>query len=104
MLKSIKEVLSEDDPTPWTGSEATYLAVKAQVEKRWGKKTANEFRASHDARTYRGWLSRNLVVNPGESGLESFVIVEKKDKNGKVAEKIYKKIWLFHRKQVSPVK
>ncbi len=103
-MKSIKEVLSEDDPTPWTGSEATFLAVKNQVAQRWGKKTANEFRATHDARTYRGWLSRNLVVNKGESGLESFVIVEKKDKSGKVIEKIYKKIWLFHRKQVRPIK
>ncbi|HEY4512897.1 MAG TPA: hypothetical protein VJH06_00055 [Candidatus Paceibacterota bacterium] len=104
MLKTIKQVLSEDDPTPWSGSEATYLAVKTQVEKRWGKKTANEFRASHDARTFKAWLSRNFVVNKGEAGLESFVIIDKKDKNGKVIKKIPKKIWLFHRKQVSPIK
>ena len=103
-MKSIKQVLTEDDPTPWTGSEATYLAVRNAVEKRWGKKTANEFRASHDARTYKGWLARNLAVNKGEAGIESFIIVEKKDQSGKVIEKIYKKIWLFHRKQVSPIK
>ena len=104
MLKSIKQVLTEDDPTPWSGSQATFLAVRNQVEKRWNKKTADEFRASHDARTFKGWLARNFVVNKGETGLESFVIVEKKDRSGKVIEKIYKKIWLFHRKQVSPIK
>lgn len=103
-MKSIKEVFSEDDTTPWTGSEATYSAVKAQIEKRWDKKTADEFRASHDARTFKGWLSRNFIVNKGEAGLESFVMIEKKDKNGKVIKKIPKKIWLFHRKQVSPIK
>ena len=103
-MKSIKEVLTEDDPTPWTGSQATYLAVRNAVEKRWGKKVADEFRASHDARTFRGWLSRNLAVKKGEKGLESFVIVEKKDQAGKVVDKIYKKIWLFHRRQVSPIR
>ncbi|OGI66948.1 hypothetical protein A2823_02500 [Candidatus Nomurabacteria bacterium RIFCSPHIGHO2_01_FULL_41_91] len=80
------------------------MAVRNAVEKRWDKKTADEFRASHDARTFKGWLSRNFVVNKGEAGIESFVIVEKKDQSGKVIEKIYKKIWLFHRKQVSPIK
>lgn len=103
-MKTIKQVLTEDDPTPWSGSEATFWAVKNQVEQRWGKNTANKFRATHDARTYKGWLSRNFKVNKGEAGIESFVIVEKKDQTGKVIEKIYKKIWLFHRKQVSPIK
>lgn len=104
MVQSIKQVLTEDDPSPWSGSEATFLVTKNAVEERFGKKVADKFRATHDARTYRGWLARNFKVNKGESGIESYVIVEKKDKDGEVIGRIYKKIWLFHRKQVSPIK
>ncbi len=103
-MKSIREVLSEDDRTPWSGSKATYMAVKSEVEKRFGKKTADEFRPEFDARTFRGWLSRSMAVNKGERGLRSWVILEKKDKSGKVIKKFPKKIWLFHYKQVSPIK
>jgi hypothetical protein len=103
MMKSIGEVLSENDPTPWTGSEATYEMVRAQVEERWGKKVADSFRASHDARTFREWMKRNFIVNRGESGLKTFVVLKKIDKNG-AEKKIMKRIWVFHRKQVSRLK
>lgn len=104
MMKSIKQVLSEDDPSPWTGSEKTFELVKAQVAERWGKEEAEKFRASHDARTFKGWLSRNLIVKKGQTGLESFVLIEKKNERGEVIKRVHKKIWLFHRNQVSPLK
>jgi hypothetical protein len=103
MMKSVNEILSENDPTPWTSSETTFEMVRAQVEERWGKKVADSFRASHDARTFSEWMKRDFCVNRGESGLKSFVLLPKKDKNG-VIKKVPKKIWLFHRKQVSKLK
>lgn len=103
-MRSINEILREDDPTPWSGSEATYLAVKSQIEQRWGKKVAETFKPTHDARTFNEWLKRKFIVNKGEEGLKSFVIIEKKNEHGEVIKKIPKKIWLFHRKQVSKMK
>jgi len=102
-MRSIKEILTENDPTPWSGSEATYLAVKSQIEQRWGKKVSEAFRPSHDARTFNEWLKRKFIVNKGEEGLKSFVVIERKNEKGGV-KKIPKKIWLFHRKQVSKMK
>jgi hypothetical protein len=104
-LKSIKEVLTENDPTPWTGSEKTYELVKAQIAERWGQKVANSFSAKRgDVRTFRAWLARKFVVNKSEHGLESFVIIEKKNDRGETIKKVPKRIWLFHRKQVSKLK
>jgi len=104
MMKSIKTILSEEDPTPWTGSEATEKLVRDQVEARFGKKEASKFRAKYDARSFREWLKRKKIVNKGEHGLESFVIIEKKNpQTGEVIKKYPKKIWLFHRRQVSPM-
>ena len=103
MMKSIGEVLTEDDPSPWR-SPVTYELVKSQIAERWGKKVADSFNPKRgDARTFRAWLDRHMVVNKNERGLESFVIIERKNEHGEI-EKKRKKIWLFHRKQVSRLK
>jgi hypothetical protein len=103
MMKSVKEVLSENDPSPWTGSEATFELVKSQVESRFGKKVADQWRPEYDTRTFRAWLARNYAVMKNQRGLESFVIIERKNDRGEI-EKKRKKIWLFHKNQVSPIK
>ena len=101
-MRSIKQIV-EDDPSPWTGSEVTASLLKNQISQRWTKEEAENFDPTYDARTFRGWRKHNCIVNKGETGLQSFVLIEKKDANGKVIKKYHKKIWLFHRKQVSPI-
>jgi hypothetical protein len=103
MFKSVKEIINEDDPTPWTGCEATEKLLRSQILERWGQKEADKYRAKYDARTFREWLKRKKIVNKGEHGLESFVVIEKKDQEGNVIKKYPKKIWLFHKRQVSPM-
>lgn len=102
MMKSVKEIIA-NDPSPWSGSEITASAVRSQILERWGPEEAKRFNPLFDARTFKGWLAQNFCVNKNEKGLKSFVILEKKDKNGKVIKKVPKSIWLFHKNQVSPL-
>ena len=100
-MKSVKEIIA-NNPTPWTGSKVTASIIKNQIERRWTKEEAENFDPTYDARTFRGWREQNCIVNKGETGLQSFVLIERKDDKGKVI-KYHKKIWLFYRKQVSPI-
>ena len=102
MMKSIKEIVKEE-PSPWSGSETTQNLVRSQISQRWTKEEAENFDPKYDTRTFRGWREQNYFVNKNEKGLESFVLIEKKDAQGKIIKKYNKKIWLFHRKQVSPI-
>jgi len=102
MLKNIKQIL-EEDATPWTGSTQTEELVREQIAKHWGEEEAEDFDPAHDTRTFRGWLERNFAVKKGEKGLRSFVVLEEKDLKGKVVKRHVRNIWLFHKRQVSPI-
>ena len=89
--------------TNYSGSKETYESVKKQIMERFGPEVAEHYNPFFNTMTYNAWLKNNFRVRKNERGFKSVVIVEKKDKNGKVLEKYPKTIILFHENQVSKI-
>ena len=89
--------------TNYRGSLKTYEDVKKQIAERFGEEVAASFDPNFDARTFQSWIKSGFVVQNGEKALSSLVIIEKKDKGGKVISRYPKKIALFHRLQVEEI-
>lgn len=87
----------------WKGSEITSDLVRKQILDRFGEEDANNYDPKSNCLTYNRWLELGYQVNKGEKALKSFIIIEKKDKDGKVVRKYPKRIHLFYIKQVRKV-
>ena len=90
-----------DTKTNYKGSKETYENVRKQIEERFGPEEAENYNPYFNCMTYNQWRENNYQVNPKERGFISTVILEKKDKNGKVISKYPRKVVLFCEKQVS---
>lgn len=98
-MKNVKEVLST-----YTGSEKTFALVAGQIEKKWGKKEAENYDPYRNTLTFARWLSLGYRVKPGEKALISNTVVEEKDEDGNPTKKrIPRKVYLFYYKQVEKV-
>ena len=84
----------------WTGSETTESLVRKQIFARWGEEDAKEYNPKSNCFTIRQWNNGGFRVKKGEKALKSYVVIEKKGKDGQVIETYPKRINLFYQKQV----
>ena len=87
----------------WTGSETTETLVRKQISNRWGSEEAERYNPKANCLTIRQWNENGYRVRKGETALKSYVVIEKKDKQGQVVETYPKRINLFYQKQVESV-
>ena len=84
----------------WTGSVFTSEYVRRQILARWGEKEADNYDPKSNCLTFNRWNENGYKVKKGEKSLKSFIVVEQKDKFGKVVKQYPKKINLFYALQV----
>ncbi len=87
----------------WKGSVITSDLVRKQIFDRFGEEDANNYDPKSNCLTYNRWLEMGYQVRKGEKALKSFIIIEKKDKDGKTVRKYPKRVNLFYIKQVEQV-
>jgi len=87
----------------WTGSETTETLVRKQISNRWGSEEAERYNPKANCLTIRQWNENGYRVKKGETALKSYIVIEKKDKQGKVIDTYPKQINLFYQKQVQLV-
>ena len=102
-MNSVKEILEKPQVSAYTGSLATRECVKKQIEKRWGKKSAERYDPYTNCLTFVEWSSRGYRILPQERSLRSTTFVEVVGADGK--KKTYKKsVHLFFDRQVKRVR
>jgi len=84
----------------WKGSKTTSGLVRRQILKRWGEDEAKNYNPKSNCLTYASWLEQGFQVKKGEKAIKSFIIIEKKDKEGVIVGTYPKPINLFYIKQV----
>ena len=89
--------------TNFGGSVANFESVKKQIAERWSKAEAERYNANSNCATYRQWQKSGYYVVPNQKALHSKVIIERKDKSGKIIARYPKKIALFYHLQVRPM-
>lgn len=87
----------------WKGSEITSDLVRKQILARFGEEDANNYDPKSNCLTYNRWLEMGYQVKKGEKALQSFIIIERKDKDGTTVRKYPKRVHLFYIKQVEQV-
>ncbi|MDO8261422.1 MAG: ArdC-like ssDNA-binding domain-containing protein [Candidatus Magasanikbacteria bacterium] len=93
---------SEQITSNWTGSEITMNMVRKQIFERWGEEEAKNYNPQSNCLTFKNWLDNGYKVKKGEKAIKSYVVIEKKDKQGEVTQKYPRTINLFYIKQVEP--
>ncbi len=73
------------------------------VEYGFGEEDANNYDPKSNCLTYNRWLEMGYQVKKGEKALQSFIIIERKDKDGTTVRKYPKRVHLFYIKQVEQV-
>ncbi len=87
--------------TNYMGSKENFESVKKQIEERFGPEVASDYNPHYNCMSFNQWLKNGYRVNRQEKGFTSKVIVEKKDRDGKVIAKYPRTITLFYETQVS---
>ena len=92
--------------TNWTGSQKTEELVREQVRQLLGEDEADSFDPRYSARPLRAWHKLGMRVKDSEFNrpLRSFVLIQKKDKDGVVTKRYFKTIFLYHVRQTELVK
>ncbi len=103
-MKQVKDVIDMPLVSPYRGSEKTFEMVKQQVAERWGTAVAKKFNAHTDAMPFASWLKYGFQVKKGEKALRSITFIESEDPETGETKTVRKTVFLFHRKQVEPVK
>ena len=101
-MKKIAEIVATPIVSPWKGSNATYLDVKAQIRARWGDAVAEVYSPITDVAPYLFWASAGFQVKRGEKSLKSITLIDAKDEKGE-PKKIRRVVNLFHKRQVEKV-
>lgn len=100
-MQAIAEVLRTF--TPYKGSEATANRVRAEIERRFGPKAAEEYDPNHNARTYAEWRKIGYKVKPKEKSIQSLTVIQEKNDKGEVVKEYPKTVHLFYVTQVQRV-
>jgi hypothetical protein len=87
--------------TNYMGSKENFESVKKQIEERFGPDVASDYNPNYNCMSYNQWARNGYSVNKNQRGFTSKVIVEKKDRDGKVIAKYPRTITLFYETQVS---
>jgi len=88
--------------TPYTGSQTTKDAVRAQIVERFGEAEGAKYDPYSNARTFAQWTQLGYTVKKGQKALRSITYIEKKDEKG-VIIKIPRVVNLFYVLQVDRV-
>lgn len=96
-MKSFAQIVS-----PYRGSEATYEAVRAQIEERWGPQVAKEYDPRTTCAPFSSWAAAGFRVKRHEKALKSITFIEVKNEKGDVEKKVKRVVNLFHSRQVEP--
>lgn len=99
-----QEAPSPDATSNWKGSMTTRQKVEAQILERYGAEAASTYDPLTNCFPFRLWLKKGFVVRKGEKALQSMTFIEKKDAQGNVIGKYPKKVFLFFKSQVEPLK
>lgn len=99
-----QEAPSPDATSNWKGSMTTRQKVEAQILERYGAEAATSYDPLRNCLPFRLWLKKGFVVKKGEKALKSITFIEKKDAQGNVIGKYPKKVFLFFKSQVEPLK
>lgn len=100
-MQHIKELL--EHPTNFTGSDTTRDLVREEIERRYGPAEAQHYDPYSNARSFLQWVKLGYKIRKNEKAIRSFVLIEKKDENGKVIKRYKRTILLFYVKQVEKV-
>ncbi len=76
--------------------------VRKQIVDRYGQQEAGNYDPKRNCFTFDQWQQLGYLVNKGEKAIKSFIVIQQKDKNGKV-NKYTKTINLFYIRQVTKV-
>jgi len=95
--------MSDKITSNWKGSEITSNMVRKQIQERYGAEEATKYDPASNCLTFKQWLNNGFKVKKGEKALQSYVVIEKKNKAGEVVDKYPKKISLFYQTQVEAV-
>lgn len=99
-----QETPSPDATSNWKGSMTTRQKVEDQIRERFGEEAAATYNPFLNCFPFRLWLKKGYCVKKGEKALQSITFVEKKDAQGNVVGKYPKKVFLFFKSQVEPLK
>ena len=88
----------------WTGPETTSNIVRKQIFNRWGAEEADNYNPKSNCLTFKSWTNNGYRVKKGEKAIKSYIVIEKKDKQGEVVSKYPKSINLFYIKQVEKIR
>ena len=89
--------------TNYMGSKKNYESVRSQLCERYNEEIAKEYDPFVNCRTYNDWKRNGYLVNKGAKSFRAVVVVEKKDKDGKVIKKVPRTICLFFKNQVHSI-
>lgn len=90
--------------SPYRGSTKTADMVRLQVTERWGEAAGKKFNPHTDAMPFASWLKYGYAVKKNEKALRSVTFIESEDPQTGETKTVRKTVFLFHRKQVEPVK
>jgi hypothetical protein len=104
MPTETQETPSHDATSNWKGSMATRQKVEEQIRNRLGEEAATEYDPRRNCLTLNLWLKKGYRVKKGEKAFRSITFIEKKDTQGNIVGKYPKKVFLFFKSQVIPIK
>ncbi len=72
--------MSEKITSNWTGSENTKSMVQKQILERYGAEEANRYDPQSNCLTFKKWSEAGFKVKSGEKAIQSFIVIEKKNR------------------------
>ena len=83
---------------------STRQKVEDQIRERYGSEAAAEYDPLTNCFPFRLWLKKGFAVKRGEKAFQSITFIEKKDGQGNIIGKYPKRVFLFYKSQVVPLK
>jgi hypothetical protein len=96
-MKSINKVLEERGVlSPWRGSEKTAEQMREQIRERFGDEAAESYDPSKHVMSLRSWSRYGVRVNPGESALRTYTLIENETEEEGEHKRVRRSIPVFH--------
>lgn len=96
-MKSINQVLKERGvESPWKGSEKTAEQMREQIRERFGDKVAKSYDPKRHVMSLRHWSRFGVRINPGESALRTYTLIENDYEEDGEHKSIRRSIPVFH--------
>jgi hypothetical protein len=102
-MNKVKELKPKQVLSNYSGSDATYKMVAAQIKERFGEKEVENYNPYSNCLTFRQWAQQGYRVRRGEKALKSITIVEVKNEAGEVIKKYPRTVNLFYYLQTEKI-